>query len=101
MNSELICTLITAAAAILVAIIERRNRIHTKRMDERAEIRAKESRLAMDLMYANCALSLTTAKKLANMHTNGDVEDAMNAAKKAQDDYISFIRNEAAKNISE
>lgn len=25
----------------------------------------------MELMYANCALSLTTAKKLAGLHTNG------------------------------
>ena len=43
----------------------------------------EESRLAMELMYANCALSLTTAKKLAGMHTNGDVEEAMEAARSA------------------
>ena len=42
--------------------------------------RATESRLAMDLMYATCSLSLTTAKKLAGQHTNGDVEEAMRAA---------------------
>ena len=33
----------------------------------------------MDLMYATCSLSLTTAKKLAGQHTNGDVEEAMAA----------------------
>jgi hypothetical protein len=54
----------------------------------------------MDLMYASCALSLTTAKKLANMHTNGDVEEAMDAATNAQNAYIDFVRNEAAKTIS-
>lgn len=37
----------------------------------------------MGLMSANCALALITAKKLAGMHTNGDVEEAMRAAKTA------------------
>lgn len=97
---EIICAAITAAAAIFVALIERRNRQYNKRVEERAEKRARESRLSMDLMYANCALSLTTAKKLANMHTNGDVEEAMNAARAAQDAYIDFARNEAARTIS-
>ena len=98
--TEIICAAITAAAAVSVALIERRNRQYNKRVEERAEKRAKESRLSMDLMYATCALSLTTAKKLANMHTNGDVEEAMNAADKAQKAYIDFARNEAAKIIS-
>ena len=38
----------------------------------------------MDLMYATCSLSLTTAKKLAGQHTNGDVEEAMRAAETAR-----------------
>ena len=54
----------------------------------------------MDLMYANCALSLTTAKKMAGMHTNGDVEEAMKAARKAQAAYVNFARDEAAHNFS-
>lgn len=98
--TEIICAAITAIAAIVVAIIERRNKIQNKRIEERAEKRAQESRLAMDLMYANCALSLTTAKKLANMHTNGDVEEAMTAAKLAQDHYMDFIRDEAVKTLT-
>nr|DAN21169.1 MAG TPA_asm: hypothetical protein [Bacteriophage sp.] len=54
----------------------------------------------MELMYANCALSLTTAKKLAGMHTNGDVEEAMEAARSAQEAYVDFVRDEAARNLS-
>ena len=54
----------------------------------------------MELMYANCALSLTTAKKLAGMHTNGDVEEAMAAAKDAQAAYQDFVRDEAAHQFS-
>ena len=51
-------------------------------------------------MYANCALALTTAKKLAGQHTNGDVEEAMEAAEAAQTAYIDFVRSEAAHNVS-
>ena len=97
---EVFCAAISAVAAIIVAIIERRNYAQNKRIEERAEKRAQESRLSMDLMYANCALSLTTAKKLANMHTNGDVEEAMSAAQKAQDAYNRFILDTASHTIT-
>lgn len=97
---EIICAAIAAIATIVSAYIAVAQKRQNKKVDERAERRARESRLAMDLMYASCSLSLTTAKKLANMHTNGDVEDAMNAATEAQAAYIDFVRNEAARQIS-
>lgn len=97
---EIICAAIAAVATIVSAYLAVSSKRQNKKIDERAERRAKESRLSMDLMYASCALSLTTAKKLANMHTNGDVEEAMDAANKAQEAYIDFVRNEAARTIS-
>lgn len=97
---EIICAAIAAIATIVSAYIAVSTKRQNKKIEERAERRAKESRLAMDLMYASCALSLTTAKKLANMHTNGDVEEAMDAAVNAQKAYIDFVRNEAARTIS-
>lgn len=100
MNTEVICALIAGAATVVAAFSERRSRISSKRTEARAQRREKESRLAMDLMYANCALSLTTAKKLAGMHTNGDVEEAMSAAKSAQAAYQDFAREEAARSFS-
>ena len=56
--------------------------------------------VSMDLMYATCSLSLTTAKKLAGQHTNGDVEEAMDTAEAARTAYIGFVRSEAAHNVS-
>jgi uncharacterized protein YsxB (DUF464 family) len=97
---EIICAAIAAVSAVCVAVVERRNFKQNKKIEERAEQRAKESRLSMDLMYANCALSLTTAKKLANMHTNGDVEEAMDAAQKAQDAYNDFLRDMVSHNVT-
>lgn len=100
MSTEVICALIAGAATVLAALSERRSRQSARRSEARAARREKESRLAMELMYANCALSLTTAKKLAGMHTNGDVERAMEAARTAQGAYIDFAREEAAHNFS-
>lgn len=97
---EVICAAIAAVATIVSAWIAVSTKRQNKKIDERAERRAMESRLSMDLMYASCALSLTTAKKLANMHTNGDVEEAMDAAENAQKAYIDFVRNEAARTIT-
>ena len=100
MNTEVLCALIAGAAAIFSARAERRARIRTKRTEARAQRREKESRLAMELMYATCSLSLTTAKKLAGLHTNGDVEEAMTAADSAKEAYVDFVRDEAARNFS-
>lgn len=96
----MLCALIAGIAAVLAAGAECRSRRSARRAEARAARRAKESRLAMDLMYANCSLSLTTAKKLAGQHTNGDVEEAMAAAEAARTAYIGFVRSEAAHNFS-
>ena len=100
METEVLCTLIAGGAAILAARGEYSARRSARRAESRAARRATESRLAMDLMYANCSLSLTTAKKLAGQHTNGDVEEAMAAAEAARTAYIGFVRSEAAHNVS-
>ena len=97
---EVLCALIAGICTVLAALAERQSRINARRSESRAQRRERESRLAMDLMYANCALSLTTAKKLAGMHTNGDVEEAMEAARSAQAAYQSFARDEAAHNFT-
>ena len=98
---------INATSLIIVALIEaaaawdrRQTRRERQRVERRAARRAEESRLSMDLMSANCALALTTAKKLAGMHTNGDVEEAMEAAKTAQERYIDFLQQQAAEQVA-
>ena len=100
MDTEVICALIAAVATVVAGLGEHRSRQSGKRSETRAARREKESRLAMDLMYASCSLSLTTAKKLAGLHTNGDVEEAMEAADAARTAYIGFVRSEAAHSFS-
>ena len=98
--TEVICALIAAAATVLAALTERRNRIGARKAEARMARRERESHLSMDLMVANCALSVIIAKKLTGMHTNGDVEEAMEAAKAAREAYIDFVRDEAAHSVS-
>lgn len=88
---------ITSAFLAYLATKEKRR---ADRAERRGDRRQEEMRLSMDLMAATCALSLTTSKKLAGMHTNGDVEEAMNAAMAAQKAYQDFIRNQAATNAT-
>lgn len=97
---EIICATIAGVCAILSAVVNSRVSRNIKRSEARAKRRAEESLLAMDLMSANCALSLVTAKKVNGHQTNGDVEEAMERAEKAQAAYFKFVRGQAAQNVS-
>lgn len=100
MSVEIICTIISAVATIVAASASARVSINTRRTQERAERRAKESQLAMQLMYATCELSIIAAKKLTGQHTNGDVKQAMDTAAAAKAAYNQFVESEAAKNFT-
>lgn len=98
--ATIICALIAAASGITVAVIEKRANTERKCTQARAERRAKESRLSMDLMSATCELAVVTAVAMREGHTNGTLEPALAAAHDAQEKYRSFLRDEAAKAVS-
>lgn len=100
---EIIAYVIAGICSIVVAIIEVRgardrksSRDESERAERRASRRAEESRLSMELMSASCKLGVVTAKAVTNQHVNGDVEEAMQAAKEAQDNYDAFLHAVAA-----
>lgn len=104
---EWIAPTITGCCLIIVAIIEagslrerKEAKIDRERSEYRAETRARESKLSMDLMSASCALSMVAAKKLTGMHTNGDVEKAMDSAEEAQKKYENFVNEIAARQVA-
>lgn len=101
--TEIICALIAAVAAIIVAYQNTRTSRYIKTSEARAERRAHESRLAMELMYATCNLAMMTASHV--LHMIGQVDDtemkkAIKKAEQAQENYINFARDEAAKNFA-
>ena len=97
----LICALIAAASAILVAKIEADNKKERKRTEERAKVREKESHLSMKMMSAAIDLGFVTSLAVTGGHTNGNVEAAQKKAQAAQKEYEDFLRETAAHIIAE
>lgn len=98
---------ISAIALVAVAIIEsvslrerKKERADKERIEQRAALREHESHLSMQMMSAACALALVTAKKVTGMHTNGDVEEAMDKARDAQKNYQTFLEETAARQLA-
>ena len=86
----------SAAATIVVAIIETRAGRDRARTAERATRRERESRLSMEMMSANMDLAYVTSLAVTGGHTNGNVEAAQNKALAAKDAYETFLKDEAA-----
>ena len=97
---SLASSLLSAAAVVLVAIIETRNGQSRKRTEARAARRAEESRLSMEMMFATCKLATVTAKAVTGHKTNGDVEDALDESDRAQGQYEDFKTQLAAQQVA-
>lgn len=91
MATEVICTAITAAATIICAFIAHRTEQREKRVDARAEQRAKEGRLQLKMTQANNKLTIGIAMALKTGHANGEVEAGLKAVEEAQRDYREFL----------
>lgn len=101
MNLETtIPALLNAAALVLVAVIETRNHRMARRSEKRAARRTEENMLAMEMMLANCKLSTVTAKAVTGHKTNGDVEEALVAAKEAREAYEDFKKRLSAEQVT-
>ena len=90
----------SALALIVVAVIETMESKSRKRNEARAARRAEESRLSMELMSAACKLSTVTAKAVTGHKTNGDVEEALEMSKEAQEQYERFKTRLAADQVA-
>lgn len=93
---SVVCALISAAAMVIVAVIETGNRRRHNREEDRATRRETESKLSMELMSASVELAYVTSLAVTGGHTNGNVEAAQSKARAAQKAYEDFIRAEAA-----
>ena len=85
--------------AIIVSLLARENKkrkIDSDKVEKRALLRAKESKLAMHLMSANTGLAMATAKAVRDGQVNGEMEHALTDAKHAQREYYNFINETAA-----
>lgn len=99
MSTEIICTFITTVGVIIVALFQYRADKDKKEREKVAKLRARESRLSMEMMYATLQLSIVTANALTGGHNNGNVEEAKKAAADAQKAYEAFLRDTAAEQV--
>lgn len=93
---SVLCAALAAFASIMVAIIESKNAKQRKRTEERAAIRERESRLAMQMQNAAIELGYVTSIAVTGGHTNGNVEAAQKKARDAQKAYEDFLQETAA-----
>lgn len=97
---DVIIALISATSMILVAFIQASNKKHMKEQENINQLRAKESKLSMDMMYACCVLSKGTATALKNNHFNSEVDHGIELVDKATDGYNKFLRETTADTIN-
>ena len=103
MDHAVLISVIVAVQAIAVVVIkgmfsrEAKNRKQAhEHAETRAKMRAKESLLTMKLMSANNQLAAATGRAVRDGHTNGEMEEALVEAQKAQHEYYEFINSIAA-----
>lgn len=97
---EVICSLIAATSAVAVAFIGRKYAKDQKKIEARAEARARESRLSMNFMAANAKLCVGTALAIKRGHCNGELDAGLEAVAKAEEGYEEFLRETTADRIA-
>ena len=97
---EIVSIIITGIFGVIVAIIETRNNRERKRTEARAERRAKENRLSMEMMFTNSEMTDVLCLALQGGKINGNVEEARQKAKTAREAYQSFLRDQAANQVT-
>lgn len=98
MDAQVICTLITAISTIICAIvaayfskINKENKERDAIVEKRAEQRAKEGKLQLAMLNANCKLTVGVAMALKRGHCNGEVEEGLKAVEETQAEYYKFL----------
>ncbi len=97
---EVICAAIAAASGIAVAVIGRNAAKQSKRAEEHAEARRRESLLSLRMMDATLQLSVVTSNALTGGHNNGNVERAREAAQKVGNEYTKFMQELTAQEVA-
>lgn len=98
---DIVVAIISAISLILVAKIQNDSKKRNKEQEERAFLRARESKLSMDMMYACCILSKGTAIALKNNHFNSEVDNGIKLVDEATNKYNTFLRETAANSMND
>lgn len=107
MSVEIICCLITAGATSLCGYLAYLSNVEhkvaeksRKESEERAEERRKESLLSLQLMNANCSLTVGTAMAIKRGSCNGEMEQGLKDVQEAMREYRDFHERLAFKQLN-
>ena len=89
--TEIICAVITALGAVIVAAVGRDVKKRNEKEEERDEKRRKESHLQLAMIAANTSLTIGVAMALKNGHCNGEVEEGLQEVRDAKREYQKFL----------
>ena len=99
---SLVSTLISAAVAVLVAVLNRRMARQDKEKDALTAARVKNETLLIKLSMASLALGEATAEavqRIPDAHCNGEMHEALDFAKATKKEYREFERQQTAESL--
>ena len=101
MFAELIISAIqTAAVSLLLFYWQRKQGKNDKDKKEITEDKREESLLTMELIMASAALSYANAWAIERGCTNGEMQEAKRAYRRAEEKYKEYERKQAANRMN-
>lgn len=114
MSETVICAVISAIAAITVAVVgviatrinaasaqrDRNAEAREAKSEERAKLRNEQMLLALEMQDANTQLTTAIANALLGGHNNGNVERAYSAVRAAEEKYKAFTERIVARQVT-
>ena len=99
--TQIITALISAASAVIVALVARQYKKDSDENNKKAERRKTESLLSMKMIEASLELALVEAEAMTNGHLNGNVEEAKHKAKEAKQEYETYAKKIMLEELTE
>ena len=97
---DIICAVIAAWAALACAVITSTNSKRHKKAEARAELRSRENRLMLDMIYANSQLTIGTALAIKKGRANGELDAGLEAVRNCDEKYQDFLQEIAIHHLT-
>lgn len=97
--TEIICTLITAFAGLLVVYLSKRIAQSEARDEKRAELRQKESLLSLKMQNATLKLTQENSVGILSGNNFEAIEDALDRANAVSEEYQAFLQEVTAHEV--
>jgi hypothetical protein len=102
MTAQIILTVVqTVFISTIIYFLQRKFKRSEEEAEKHAETRKKESRLNLNMTMATMSLSYATALAIKKGKVNGEVEEGIRAFRKAKQDYMDFLNEQAIENLDE